>query len=185
MPLADPESEKWFAEQVRPHEAALRFHLRRVTSSLADVDDVVQDSYLRLFKARRSGEIRTPKAMLFTIARNAARDLFRRKQVADPIPITENQPLAVLSDEPSVAEAVCRQQELALLEEAMRSLPSRCREVLMLRKIHQLSQREIASRLGISENTVESLVGKGSRRCADFLRAQGVEAISSHGQADR
>lgn len=57
-----------------------------------------------------------------------------------------------------------------MLAEAMRSLPVRCREVLILRKIHGLAQKEIAQRLGISENTVESLVSRGLRRCASYLR---------------
>jgi DNA-directed RNA polymerase specialized sigma24 family protein len=64
---------------------------------------------------------------------------------------------------------------------AVRSLPERCRQVFLLRKIQNLSQREIASRLSISENTVESLVAKGARRCADYLRARGVGPRSDDG----
>ncbi|MFO1448281.1 MAG: sigma factor-like helix-turn-helix DNA-binding protein [Opitutaceae bacterium] len=52
----------------------------------------------------------------------------------------------------------------------------RCRQVLKLRKIYGLSHREIARQLGISERTVNVQVGLGVRRCADFLRNQGVLA---------
>jgi DNA-directed RNA polymerase specialized sigma24 family protein len=42
--------------------------------------------------------------------------------------------------------------------------------VLLLRKIHGLSQKEISARLGISEHTVESLVSRAVRRCTTHLR---------------
>ena len=51
---------------------------------------------------------------------------------------------------PGVGDLVIRRQELDLLAEAVRSLPERCRQVFLLRKIQNLSQREIALRLGIS-----------------------------------
>lgn len=47
-----------------------------------------------------------------------------------------------------------------------------CRDVFLLRKIQGLPQREIAMRLNISENTVETLVARGARRCADYMRAR-------------
>ena len=167
-PLSD--QERWFAEQVQPHEQSLRAYLRGKLQSPADVDDVVQDSYLKLWRRRALGAVQSPKAFLFMIARNVAIDLRRRRDVASADPITENAPLAVLEDNPGVVDLVSRQQELALLAEAIRALPERCQQVFLLRKIQGLSQREIAARLGISENTVETLVGRGNRRCADYVR---------------
>jgi RNA polymerase sigma-70 factor (ECF subfamily) len=64
--------------------------------------------------------------------------------------------------------------ELELLTQAIQSLPDRCREVLTLRKIEGLSQREIAARMGISEHTVEAQVANGMRRCAQFFRDRGI-----------
>ena len=72
-------------------------------------------------------------------------------------------------------ERICREQELALLNEAIDTLPQRCREVLLLRKIKGLSHSEIAVLLGISANTVETQVARGMRRCIDYLRAKGLE----------
>lgn len=167
-----PEGARWFSEHVQPHEASLRNFLRRSLPSPHDVDDVVQTSYLKLWRTRSGATIRSPKSLLFAIARNVALDFRRRRQVSLAEPITENTPLPVLEDSPGVVDLVSRQQELALLEEAVRTLPERCQLVFLLRKIQGLSQREIAMRLGISENTVESLVGKGARRCADYVRAR-------------
>jgi RNA polymerase sigma-70 factor (ECF subfamily) len=178
-----PESERarWFAEEVHAHEPSLRAVLRRSVSSLADVDDLVQESFARVLKARDKRPIRSTKSFLFAVARNAMHDLFRRRAIANMVSITETDSLNVLDDRPGVVDLVIRKQELGLLAEAVRSLPERCRQVFLLRKIQNLSQREIASRLSISENTVESLVAKGARRCADYMRAHGVGPHSDDG----
>ena len=177
-PLAFNDQSRWFAEEVLPHEQPLRSYLRQSLPSLADVDDLVQDCFARIMRAKTSGTVRSPKPLLFAIARNAVRDFIHRKGRAELIPITENGECAVLEGESDVVESVCRRQELALLTEAIRSLPERCREVLLLRKIKGLSQKEIAALLGIAEHTVEALAAKGTRRCADYLRAHGM--IGSH-----
>ena len=168
------EQNRWFAEEVLPHEQPLRSYLRQSLPSLADVDDLVQDCFARILRAKNTGGVRAPKPMLFAIARNAVRDFIHRKGRAELIPITENAELAVLEDDSNLVEVVCRRQELSLLTEAIHSLPERCREVLLLRKIKGLSQKEIAELLGIAEHTVEALAAKGTRRCAEFLRARGV-----------
>lgn len=165
---------RWFAEEILPHEQPLRSYLRQSLPSLADVDDCVQDCFARIVRAKTAGTVRSPKPLLFAIARNAVRDFIQRKGRAELVPITENVELPVMERDGDVVESVCRKQELALLTDAIRSLPERCREVLLLRKIKGLSQREIAGLLGIAEHTVEALAVKGTRRCAEFLRARGV-----------
>lgn len=165
---------RWFAEEILPHEPALRSYLRYSLSSAADVDDLAQECFMRVLRMGSTTSVTSPKALLFTIARNAVRDLIRRRRVSDNVLITEVEGLCVLDEGHDVVEDVSRRQELALLAEAIATLPERCRQVLLLRKIQGLSQREIATRLGITENTVESLVAKGTRRCGEFLRGRGV-----------
>jgi RNA polymerase sigma factor (sigma-70 family) len=152
----------------------LRSYLRRSLPSAADVDDTVQDCYVRIWRARQTGRIRTTKALLFTIARNAVRDFFTRRARTNLIPLTETVVLPVLENDRDMVEALCHAQELALLAEAIESLPENCREVILLRKIKGLPQKEIARLMGIAEHTVENLAVKGARRCAEFLRARGV-----------
>jgi len=82
--------------------------------------------------------------------------------------------IAVLDSRPNAAEAACKSEELDLLLEAIESLPPRCREIVILRKLRGLSQKEIAARLGIAEHTVEGQGGKGLDRCEEFLRQRGV-----------
>jgi RNA polymerase sigma factor (sigma-70 family) len=167
--------DRWFAEEVLPHEPMLRAWLRSRFPSMADIDDLVQESYARLLKARAAATpIHSPKAFLFATARNLALDAFRHGRVTGIVSITENEQSRVLEDMPGIAEIIGHQQELDLLTRAIQALPDRCRRVLTLRKIYGLSQKEIAAQLGISEHTVEAQVGNGVRRCAEFLARYGL-----------
>jgi RNA polymerase sigma-70 factor (ECF subfamily) len=174
MPPQDPETARWFAEEVRPHESELRAYLRSKFSAHLDIDDLIQETYARLLQAREQTPLRSPKAYLFTAARNAALDFFRRRKIVAIDGLAELELLPVFEDRPGVAEAVCHDQELQMLAEAIQALPERCRRVLTLRKLHGLSHREIARQLGISENTVNAQVAVGVLRLRDYLRAHGV-----------
>lgn len=170
MSRQTPEELRWFVEEVEPHERSLRAYLQAAAPATVNVEDLLHDSYLRLLRARETGEVRCVKALLFVIARNAVRDAVRHKLANREIPSMEIDAFPGADEAADVVDLVARRQEQTLLAEAMRSLPERCREVLVLRKIHGLAQKEIARKLGISENTVESLVSRGLRRCASYLR---------------
>jgi RNA polymerase sigma factor (sigma-70 family) len=165
---------RWFAEQVQPYEPALRAYLHGRFPALTDQDDIVQDTYTRLLRARAAGEIRHPKAFLFTTARNAALDFFRRKRPVSMDDITHFDESSVLVDRPDVVELVNREQELEILADAVRTLPDRCRQVIMLRYLDGLAYKEIAVQLRISPETVKTQLATGMRRCAEYFRERGL-----------
>jgi RNA polymerase sigma factor (sigma-70 family) len=164
----------WLAKEILVHERALRGYLSRFFKSVADVEDVVQETYARLLglKPLAWGAVRNWHAFLFTTARNVALDRIRRSRVVSLDALAEMGSVDVLDQAPSVDEALNARQELALLLETIASLPDRCRETLTLRKLYGLSQREIARRLAISESTVEKHVAYGVRLCAERMFAK-------------
>lgn len=174
MPPQDVEIARWFAEEVRPHEPALRSYLRAHFPTLSDIDDLVQETYARLVHARTTGLVAEARPYLFSTARNAAIDLCRRKRVVPIESMAETARLSIPDDRPDAAEALSQDQELLLLVEAIRALPDRCRQVLTLRKLHGLSHRAIAEQLSISENTVSAQITLGVFRVRDYLLARGV-----------
>lgn len=174
MPPPDAETARWFEEHVRPHEAGLRAWLRSRFPALADADDLVQDSFIRLLRARQSGTVENPRAFLFATARNAALDHYRHSRVVAMESLAGAEASSVEEGECDVAETVSRAQEIEILHAAIESLPSRCREVMTLQKIHGLTNRQIAERLAISVNTVNAQMVNGLMRCRDYLRARGV-----------
>lgn len=169
-----PDLEQWYREQVLLHEQALRAYLRRTFPVVTDVENVIQETFVRVLEAQRRTPIENVRSYLFATARNQALALMRRSEIVSIEAVTEIETLDISTDEPGVPEKVGLKLEIELLNQAIQSLPERCRAVLMLRKIEGVSQREIAARLGISEHTVEAQVANGMRRCAKFLRERCV-----------
>jgi RNA polymerase sigma-70 factor (ECF subfamily) len=164
----------WFAEEVQPYEQALRAYLLKRFPSLPDHDDLVQETYARLLRAREKGRLTHAKAFLFTAARNVAIDMLRRRRVVTHQPISEFEELPVLEETPALDETFEHQQRLELLTESILALPARCRQVMMLRHLDGLAYKEIARQLGISPETVKVHMLKGVRDCHAFFRKQGL-----------
>jgi RNA polymerase sigma-70 factor (ECF subfamily) len=140
--------------------------------SVHDVDDLVQESYLRIWKAGAAKEIRHAKAFLFMVARRLAIDIVRRNKRSPFIPVKDIAQLFVLASDSTqdAANSELRKQEVQLLIEAIDSLPSRCREAFVLCQIEGMSQKEVAGRLGIAEGTVAVQSSRGLQRCEIFIR---------------
>ena len=177
--MDSPQSEnaRWFTEEVLPHNTQLKAYLRGAFPSVRDVDDVVQESYLRVWRRQLARPIESAKAFLFQVARRHALDAVRR-DTASPIDATVDasqlDAAEVLTD---TFSATCTREETELLFAAIDALPARCREIVILRKIEGISQKEIARRLGLSESTVQVQASRGLRRCAEFMRERGVGAV--------
>jgi RNA polymerase sigma-70 factor (ECF subfamily) len=171
----------WFSGEVLPLEPALMRLLRRHWRHPEDVPDLRQEIYVRVYEAvTRDGLPASAPAFVFTCARNLLVDRVRRAQVVsfDTVADLEDLPEQPQSDFTPERLADAR-QELALLQVALDDLSPRCREVVVLRKIDGLSNKEISKRLGIAEGTVEKQITLGVRALAETLCAQGVAAAAT------
>lgn len=157
----------WFAREILVHEAALTWLLARCRPQRDEVADLRQEIYARVYEAAAREPPRQPKAFLFTTARHLLADRVRRSKVVSIEPMGDFEPSSVLVDEVSPERWCGGRQRLARLARAFDRLPDRCREVVWLRRVEHLSQREVAQRLGISEKTVEKHIAKGMRLIAD------------------
>ncbi len=170
-PVSSPADnpDRWFHEEILPHEPLLRAWLAQGFGPRLGVDDVVQEAFLRVLRARATGELQVPKAFLFAVARNLALDQLRRHAVARTDSLVEADFSNVSDDHASIPETVAREQERALLTEAIQSLPERCRQVMTLRIVYGLTQRVIGDKLGISDRTVAAQLAIGTKKCTDFM----------------
>ncbi|MDF9833484.1 RNA polymerase sigma factor (sigma-70 family) [Ereboglobus sp. PH5-5] len=156
MPPDTSDPTRWFEENLLPHEPMLRAWLKsQFVYNHSEIDDVVQEAFARVLQAHANREVRSPKAFLFVTARNLALMRARHRAVAKEEPITEIDGSSIMDEAADVPHAVARNEELELLTKAIQSLPDRCRQVLTLRKIYGMSQKETAAELGIAEHTVE------------------------------
>lgn len=163
------EIHEWFHTHVLPHEGMLRAWLRSQFRDEKDVDEVVQESFARLIQIENRAEIHSPKAFLFATARNLAIGRLRKANRHGEISMADCDVMNVLIESEDVATSVAHSEELEFLAEAIQSLPARCRQVITLRKIYGMSQKEVARELGISENTVESQGAIGMRKLTEYF----------------
>jgi RNA polymerase sigma-70 factor (ECF subfamily) len=168
MPPQDAEQAAWFERELRPHEPMLRAWLASRFPA-EDIDDLVQEAYVRVLAARERAGMDSPKAFLFATARNLALDRLRHLRVERRDALAEIDAVAVLGDETGIPESVARAQELEMLTQAIQSLPTRCRQIITLRKIYGLSQKQVAAQLGISEHTVEAQGTIGLRKLGEYF----------------
>lgn len=174
-PPLDSGVSEWFARELQPHEPALRSFLRTRFPDVTDPSDIVQEAYTRLIKVHAAdGNIRCPRALLFTTARNIALDTLRHERVLPMQAITELLELPVLEDEATAPDLIDQRYEFEVLADAVRSLPERCRQVILLRYVNNLSYKEIAAQLGISPETVKVHMAKGIRRCTEYFTERGL-----------
>lgn len=174
MPQLDSETSRWFTKEVQPHEGVLRAYLRGAFPTVRDVDDVVQESYLRVWKTLAAQPILSVKSFLFQVARRLAIDAVRHDRAS---PIDAGRELAALNvalDEPDAAATLTHAELKAHLVTAIANLPDRYREIVIMRRLDELPQKVVADRLGLAERTVETLLARGIKKVAKSLRQQGL-----------
>lgn len=174
MPTAEPDFTRWFEAEVRPQEEALRAYLQARFGGLGEIDDVVQETYARLYRAYAASQIHCVKALLFTTARNVALDLYRRRRARPAEPLTTGHAARIAEDVPDAAEWANHRQELDLLAAAVAALPPQCREVMLRRYRDGAAGREIAEQMGLSPETVKIHLARGLRRCAEYFADRGL-----------
>ncbi len=163
-------------------KTALRRYLGRFFRRPQDVEDLLQETFVRAYAAEARGPILMPRAYLFRVAKHVSLNEIARRKNSDTHSVEDfDDPDVVGSgNQPGVEQEVDGRRQLALFANAVAALPSQCRKVLVLKKIEGLSQREIATRLGIAESTVEKHLAKALLLTRDFMaRRDGSFALDA------
>lgn len=179
-------SKPGFEEEALPHlDAVYRFALR-LTGSAAEAEDLVQESYLRAFKAWGQFERGTKaKSWLFTICRNVflrGRERSRRhdeivsesvdRSGPGPNPVNPVWVSALGVDpEGDFFESIVDER----IVEAIAALPEEYRTAVVLSDIEGLPYAEIAELVDVPVGTVKSRLFRGRRRLQEVLYDHAVE----------
>lgn len=140
--------------------------LVRLAANLVDnretAEDVVQDAFVSLCRRADLTSLDAPYAYLRTAVLNAARSAMRKRLVRNrhltygPLPL-------------HLAEAGLSTEEFVTLRSAVRSLPMRQRQIVVLRYYEGLDTNEIAEILNISPSAVSSSLSKAIKRLTDSV----------------
>jgi RNA polymerase sigma factor (sigma-70 family) len=175
----------WVGSHVLPHEAAVRAWLKRWTGRAQDIDDVIQEAYSRLAALDSVAHIGSGRAYLFQTTRNIVLEQARRSKIVRIDNVTDLGDLSIVDETPPLDRIVGGARELQRVEQLIDQLPFKCRRVFVLRRIHGVSQRDIARDLGISESAVEKQAARGLKLILRAMEGDGSakepeEEISEH-----
>jgi RNA polymerase sigma-70 factor (ECF subfamily) len=155
--------ENWFVREVLPLEAALMQFLQHNWRNKADIADLRQDVYVQVFDAAHSKTPDNTKAFVFQTARNLLINRLKREQIVPIEAVADVEALNAAIETPGPERNTIARDELRRLQAALDRLPPRCREAVVLGRIEGLSGREIAARMGITEQAVSAHLINGVR----------------------
>ena len=170
MPQEETDQSRWYRKHLQPHEPMLKAWLNSRYSEQIDVDDLIQEALIRVLRAREEGDLKSPKAFFFAVARNLALDHIRRSKVVFNESIFYREAMGLFDEAESIEETVSRNQELEILTDAIQALPERCRRVFTLSKVYGMTYNQIAEEMGITFNTVSAQVAIGLSKCGAYMR---------------
>lgn len=143
------------------HRDALARFFRARLGAQADVEDLLQDLYLKVSGAGSDPDVRDPRAWLYRAASNLMLDRLRstrRAAMRDGawrrVSHVEG-PVEDVHDAPDAERVVAGRERLAVVVAALEALPPRTQQVFRLHKFEGLSYAEVATRLAISRSSVE------------------------------
>ena len=159
--------EEAFAYLFDRYYESLFSYAARVVRETEVARDLVQDTFCRLFENHEGLDIHISiQAYLYKSVYNSCLDIIRHRRVVYDY---EDRELTDFYFKKVVqtpeAEIVLRGEDIrAALWKEIDKLPDRCREIFVLSKMEDLSNKEIADRLAISVNTVEAQMTKALSR---------------------
>ena len=170
---------------------AIRKNLARAVSHIVppkEIEDIVQETYVRVCQVQNPDEIRHPRSFLLKTARNLAFDHIKRAETRLSQSMDEDME-AEWNDQSAKGndpyDKVAAKQEFAHFCESVRHLPVQCRKVFVLKKVYGYSQKEIAGQLQISESTVEKHIANGIKRCTHYMASRQSAYVSEEDRSSR
>lgn len=175
-PPAAPNAAATFDEVVVPHLDAGYRLARWLVANDHDAEDVVQEAAMRALRYFRTYSGGDGRAWFLRIVRNTCYSWYGSRQ--HPTDVFDEEQHSADQSSASPEALLLHAADVTLIEDALRDLPDRHRELLVLRELEELSYQELASVLGIPIGTVMSGLSRARRafRRAVDLRMQQVSS---------
>ncbi len=154
------------------HRRSLLWTVMRIVHDPHTAEDITQETYVRAKKAFDEGAVQHPEGFLHQTARNLALDHLRRKGTRSAVEAGGLDDVAaenVASEVVSLEAAIIERQKFSVFEKALRGLPDRAQQVLILARIEGWSHHRIADHLEISERTVFNDLKLAMAHCRDAI----------------
>lgn len=161
---------KYFFDTYYP---SLCYYASRIIKDTAEAEDIVQESFIKLWKRRAQLDGNSNiKSLLYSIVRNACLDLIRHQRY---VAVSENELSHMQGDTDgsNILHELIRTELLRELYNAIETLPAECRKVFKMIYIEGKNNRQIATELQLSESTIRNQKARGldilKKLTPDFL----------------
>jgi RNA polymerase sigma factor (sigma-70 family) len=143
------------------YNSALKYFISSYVVNSQDVDDVCQETFLRTYKSSLENEVLKPKSFMFRVAKNLIVSDFRKasnqlNEYVEDIDLVDSK-----LELDNLENNALAQEKLGVMCEAIASLPNKCRQAVVMRKVYGLATKDIAKRMNISTITVSNYITKG------------------------
>ena len=166
-----------FNKMVDRYKKRLMNVLGRMLSSTEEAEDIVQETFVRVYQHRQSFNFKHCfSTWIYTICLNLARNELRKRKKFKFQDITEMQG----NELEFAVDAKIPSRLPQLLESVIKELPVKYREAFLLRDVQEMPYEEVAKVLGVPLGTVKSRVNRARLILRDKLqpRLEGVNALS-------
>jgi RNA polymerase sigma-70 factor (ECF subfamily) len=169
--------EEAFVVLVRRFKDPLTNYVYRFLGEYDEANDIVQETFLRLYKHRHSyNQVGKFSTWLYTIASNLAKSELRRggrrhsHSLSELYAANGDREWDVLDPELTPDSQVDTSIKLRMVQQALMEISSTYREVVILRDIQNMTYEEIAEITGLELGTVKSRINRGRAQLQDLLR---------------
>jgi RNA polymerase sigma-70 factor (ECF subfamily) len=169
----DADAADRFRSVMLPHLDAAYNFARYLTRDASAAEDVVQDAFMRAFRAFATYQGGSAKAWLLAIVRNCFHDRIKAQGLAQPIDYAEGGADAINDETPE--SLLLQKRDIALVRSTVESLPEPFRETLVLRELEELSYKEIAALTAVPIGTVMSRLARARDMLGALLIGEAAE----------
>jgi RNA polymerase sigma-70 factor (ECF subfamily) len=135
-----------------------------------EVEDILQEAFVRSFEAEGRQTIHDARAFLMRTARNLALDHVSRAAYRTTGSLDHADEEHFIDSAAPPDAQVDAERRFLLFCQAVGSLPEQCRRVFVLHKVYGMSHGEIAARLGIAPSTIQKHIAKGLLLCFEQMQ---------------
>jgi len=147
--------------------------IMKMSVAQQDVDDILQETFIRVLHSDAKQQIKSPKGYLFVVSRNLV--LKTLMQQSKEIHTELDDALLENDVDDTVEKALYQKLKFERFSKVLSALPEKNRRAILLRKLYSLSHKEIAKKMDVSVSSVEKYIATGLKQCKQSLYAQGYE----------
>jgi len=161
------------------HQRRIFGYIYTLVPDRHDAEDILQETFLRCYQASTRTTVQFPRSFMLTTARNLALNhiALAQNRLVEGVDSFDDSAVALYGEE-TPQNSLETEERFLMLCRAVRVLPAQCRRAFVLMKVYGLSRKEVASHMGISENTVHKHVTKGLMMCAEYVEESEAAAKS-------